>query len=301
MSEFKTLTDSEREHLFSMLHSGKLDHSNITRKYIGLPYGDAKNQKMNIYLPEEGDGPFPVIFFLHGGGWQSGSRGDGQVKPFLHGINRGYAVISCDYRLLPLVCYPDNLYDVKAALRYIAKFGKDMKLDPSRLVIAGGSAGAHLALMAAFTEGVPAFEGGETGIAPKIRAVIDQFGPTDFAAENTHYEESGYARLMPPSPPGQGMADRLLNVDTTKNPGLLNFVTPILNVHKDIPPVLILHGRYDPMVAYQQSVTLYKKICSICGEDRAKLIISDDCTHGDKKYECEPYTSEIFAFIEKYI
>lgn len=301
MSEFNTLSKQEKEYLLSMLPAGKLDYENISRKFIGVSYGEAKNQKMNIYLPENGFGPFPVIFFLHGGGWQSGSRSDTQVKPFLHGINRGYAVISCDYRLIPEVYYPENLYDVKAALNFIGMHGSEYMLDTSRLVIAGASAGAHLALMAAFTQGLPAFSPAPTSDLPVIRAVIEQFGPTDFASENAQYEQSGYARMYPPAPLGQGTADRLLNADTSHNPALLNFLSPICNVHKDIPPVLILHGRFDPMVPYQQAVTLYDRICQVCGNDRAKLIISDDCTHADTKYESEPYTSEIFAFIEKYI
>ena len=301
MTTFKSITSEEREHLLSMLMAGKLDHSHINRKYINVEYGTAKNQKMNIYLPENGTGPFPVIFFLHGGGWQGGSRHDTQVKPFLHGLNRGFAVISCGYRLMPEVNYPENLYDVKAALRFIGKHGSEYNLDTNHLVIAGASAGAHLAMMTAFTQGVPSFEGAEIDNAPVIRAVIDQFGPTDFANENTHFEESGYARMNPPAPAGNGTVDRLLNANTAINPGLLNFVSPIANVHKDIPPVLILHGKYDPLVPYQQSVTLYEKICKICGNDHAKLIISDDCTHADTKYENEPYTSEIFEFINKYI
>jgi len=301
MPTFKSLTEQEREHLLSMLMAGKLDHSSIERKFINVAYGEAKNQKMNIYLPSEGVGPFPVIFFIHGGGWQSGSRHDTQVNPFLHGINRGYAVISCGYRLMPEVNYPENLFDIKSALRYIHANSNELLLDTNRLVIAGASAGAHLAMMTAFTQGMPAFENSSDGDYPVIRAVIDQFGPTDFANENVQFEESGFARMYPPAPAGKGTADRLLNADTASNPYLLNFVSPILNVHKNIPPILILHGKYDPMVPYQQSITLYDKICKICGDERAKLIISDECTHADTQYESEPYTTEIFSFIEKYI
>ncbi len=298
---FKSITQDEKDHLLSMLLAAKLDYSKIARKHIGVEYGTAKHQKMNIYLPENGDGPFPVIFFLHGGGWQSGSRSDTQVKPFLDGINRGYAVISCDYRLLPEVHYPENLYDVKKALAYITEHENEYMLDTSRLVLTGASAGAHLAMMTAFTQGVPSFEDIYTNKLPAIRAVVEQFGPTDFASENLQFEESGFARMNPPAPAGEGTADRLLNADTSKNPALLHFVSPIYNIHRNIPPVLILHGKYDPMVPYQQAVTLYDKICSVCGTDRAEIIISDECTHADTKYESEPYTSKIFQFIEKYI
>ena len=300
MKEYRLISDKEREHLFSMLLAKKLDLSEAPHHVVGVVYGQHEKQKMNIYLPETGNGPFPVIFFIHGGGWQGGSRGDTQVKPFLHGIKRGYAVISCSYRLLPDGRFPENLFDIKAALRFIKAHADEYLLDDERIVIAGASAGAQLALMAGFTVGVPAFEGGDIRKAPKIRAIIDQFGPTDFLHEDAFYEQSGYARANPPAEDG-GITARLLGADTLSHPELLSFISPINNVHPDIPPVLILHGKYDPMVAYQHSENLYRKICDVCGDDRAKLIISDECTHADTKYESEPYTSAIFDFIEKYI
>lgn len=301
MKEFNCISDEQRKHLLSMLLAGKLDLDNIPRHYIGVPYGDDPKQKMNIYLPENGDCLFPVIFFIHGGGWQSGSKNDTQVRPFLHGINRGYAVISCGYRLLPDTCYPGNLFDIKAALRFISQHGEKYNLDSTRIAISGASAGAHLALMAAFTQGQPAFEGGDTRLAPKLLAVVDQFGPTDFLNENVHFEESGYPRMNPPSAPGKGTAAMLLRADSSKNPELCSFLSPINNIHSNIPPTLILHGKYDPMVPYKQSVTLFDKINAVCGAGRAKIIISDDCTHADTKYENEPYTTEIFTFLDNYL
>lgn len=298
MKEYKLISDKEREHLFSMLLAPKLDLAEAPRHYVGVAYGEHDKQEMNIYLPEDGTGPYPVIFFIHGGGWQGGSRGDAQVKPFLHGIHRGYAVISCGYRLLPDGRFPENLFDIKAALRFIKENGDQYCLNAERIVIAGASAGAQLALMAGFTVGVPAFEGGDVRKAPKIKAIIDQFGPTDFENEDRFYDESDYPRMSQPS---GSIASALLDADAVTHPALYSFLSPINNVHPGIPPVLILQGKFDPMVAYQHSENLFKKICDMCGQDRAKLIISDDCTHADTKYESEPYTTEIFDFIEKNI
>lgn len=301
MKEFNRISDTEREHLLSMLMAGQLDMDSIPRRFTGVSYGDDRMQKMNIYLPEHGRGPFPVIFFIHGGGWQSGSRNDTQVRPFLPGLEEGFAVISCGYRLMPEAHYPENLFDIKAALRFIKANADKYSLDAGKIALAGASAGGHLALMAAFTQGQPAFEGGDTQDAPEIFAVIDQFAPTDFLSEEAQYEESGYGRMNPPSEPGQDIHDALLCADTSKNPALCAFLSPICNVHPNIPQVLILHGKYDPMVPYQQSTELYDKICRVCGPGRAELIISDDCTHADTKYENEPYTSKIFEFLRKSI
>ena len=80
MDNYKKLAEQEKEHLLSMLIAGKLDVDAIERKFLGVAYGDDPKQKMNIYLPPSGEGPFPVIFFLHGGGWQSGTVRSGHYQ-----------------------------------------------------------------------------------------------------------------------------------------------------------------------------------------------------------------------------
>ena len=295
MSEIKYITHEEKESLFKMLIAKKLDTSGIPRIYTGVRYGEHQNQRMNIYLPES-TGRCPVIFFLHGGGWQSGSCDETQVNPFLPGLHKGFAVVSCEYRLLPEVKYPENLYDVKSALEFLNLRGEEYGLDMSKLILAGASAGAHLALMAAFTIGIPAFDGKGNRSLPKVRGVIDQFGPADFINEEHYYNISQCPRL---NPPGNSAAKALLSSTVEENPGLYRFLSPIENVHRDIPPVLILHGKYDPMVSSLQSQALYDKITQICGPGRAEIHIDPNCTHADTLYEKEPYTSIIFDFISK--
>ena len=76
------------------------DTSWIKRKFIDLPYADlSPSQKLDIYLPEEGEGLFPVILAIHGGAFMGCDKGDEQVTPMLKGLKRGYAVISLNYRL----------------------------------------------------------------------------------------------------------------------------------------------------------------------------------------------------------
>lgn len=297
MKTYHSLSENEKEHLLKMLLAGPMDFDAFPNKVLNISYGSHPQQIMNLYLPETGEGPFPVIFFLHGGGWQGGSPDDTQVMPFIPGLKRGFAVVSCGYRLMPEAYFPDNLSDVKKALTFISTQADRYHLDQEKFILAGASAGAHLALMAGFTENVPSYFSFETPL-PKIIGIIDQFGPTDFANEEKHFEESGYARMNPPSEPGQAICDRLLQTDTTKNPSLLRFLSPVYSVHSNIPPVLILHGRYDSMVPYQQSEELYETICRICEPERARFVLSEETTHADTAYEKEPYTSIIFNFIE---
>ena len=74
--------------------------SHFQRKYRDIVYADrSEYEKLDIYLPDEGDGPFPVILFIHGGAWCMGDKGDMQVKPFMALLRDGYAVASINYRL----------------------------------------------------------------------------------------------------------------------------------------------------------------------------------------------------------
>jgi len=292
------LSSEKRKELLCMLKSAPLDFSSLECQTITINYGDDPKQKMHLMLPTHCEGPFPVLFFLHGGGWAGGSPDDCQVKPFLPGLSRGFAVVSCGYRLLPSVLFPDILFDVKQALSCLEKRKNEFRLDTQRLSIAGCSAGAHLGLLTAFTQGQPAYSLSAEAF-PTIRSVVDLYGPTDFSSEDEHFNKTGIPRLFPIAPPEQSAPSRLLGFDVSSNPGLMRLISPLHLVHEKIPPVLLLHGRFDPMVSYLQSQTLFEKIEEVCGVGHAEFILSDDTTHADYKYESEPFTSIIFDFLNK--
>ena len=92
--------------------------SAIKRKWQDIAYANlSPSQKLDIYLPDEGDGPFPVIVSVHGGAFMFGDKVDGQLTPMLEGLKRGYAVVSINYRLSGEALFPANITDVKAAIR----------------------------------------------------------------------------------------------------------------------------------------------------------------------------------------
>lgn len=301
MAEIKLLSPEETEKMFSRFGAYKLETASIKRKFIDCPYGEDPKQKLDIYLPDEGDGPFPAVCFLHGGGWSMGNKKDAQILPFMSGVRRGYAVIALGYRLMPAVRYPENLFDVKAALRWLAENADTYLLDASRVALSGASAGAHLAMMTAFTEGQAVYEGAPLSKTCRIRAVVNQYGPTDFLTQHAQFDASGYARISAPDPELRSSVDELLGVKLSDVPNLARFINPLDNVHPRIPPVLIQHGRYDPCIPYQQATTLYEKIVGICGKDRAELDISEIYTHADPGYAEPESVARIFAFLDKHM
>ena len=361
MSEVKIMPPEEVRRMFDRLGELTLNVTEIKRKFIDCPYGEDPRQKLDIYLPNEGGGPFPIIFFAHGGGWTGGVKSDVQIVPFISGVKRGYAVIALGYRLIPGIRYPENLFDIKAALRWVAANAETYLLDPTRTALCGASAGAHLAMMAAFTQGQAVFEGASgvtadshftpsaidiaaaasadcitdgagrsrthkissasaaadaanaftaaTGSAPAtgaadiptcvVRAVVDQFGPTDFSKFHMHYDESGYARAQPPGTPGS--IDTLLGTDSEQIPNMIRFANPIDNVHSNVPPILIQHGRYDPIIPYQQSTELYDKVNTIAGAGMAEIDLSEEFLHADPGYAAAESVERIFSFLDKYL
>lgn len=301
MSEVRLLSSEDTEKMFGRFAALTLDTAGIRRKFLNCPYGEHHKQAVDIYLPNEGDGPFPVIFFLHGGGWAFGNKKDAQILPFMGGVERGYAVIGVGYRLLPQILYPDNLFDVKAALRWVAENADTYLLDPDRVALTGASAGAHLAMMAAFTAGQAVYEGAPLSKTCRVRALVEQYGPTDFLRQAEQYDASGYVRMRAPDDDRPDSVDALLGVRLKDAPNLARFINPIDNVHPNIPPVLIQHGRFDPCIPYQQATELFKKITETAGEGRAVLDISDVYTHADPGYAEPESVARIFSFLDAHL
>ncbi len=131
----------------------KTDH--ITRQYRDLPYGASQLQQLDIYLPEQGAGPFPVIVNVHGGGFSVCDKHDFHLYPTLFALEQGFAVAAVNYRLSPAVQYPEHYFDLKRALLWLHENGADKNLDTDNLFLWGTSAGGNLVLQAGCKNGIP--------------------------------------------------------------------------------------------------------------------------------------------------
>ncbi len=141
----------------------------------GIPYGAGPRKVLDVYVPKNPTGPAPVLFFIYGGGWDHGDRGDYQFVGNAF-ASRGFVVVIPDYRLYPEVKYPDFLEDNAQAVRWvqdnIAKYGGDT----DRLFLAGHSAGAYNAVMLALDHSF--FH--DAGVTLTVKAVAGLSGPYDF-------------------------------------------------------------------------------------------------------------------------
>jgi acetyl esterase/lipase len=191
---------------------------------------------LDLHLPA-GSGPFPVVLWIHGGGWQEGSRIEwpDTIAPFgFHErlIARGYAVADVDYRLALEAPYPAQLIDVQAAIRWLRHYAADLHLDPNRFATLGESAGGHLAAMAGLVgQGEQA-----------IQAVVNWYGAVDLDFRDSTDPSTSPAVLL-----GGPISERR---------DFARWASPLNRVHPGAPPFLNMHGTEDTIVPFSQSERL---------------------------------------------
>jgi acetyl esterase/lipase len=282
----------------------KANTENIKRKWLDIPYaGQSQSQKLDVYLPEEGDGPFPVILSIHGGAFKAGDKGDNQLIPMLEGLNRGYALVSINYRLSQEAIFPAQIFDMKAAVRWIRANSKQYKFNPDKITAWGGSAGGHLSALLGTSGEVKSLEDLSTGNrdqSSRVQAVVDWFGPTDFLKMDEQLKESGVKNPQVHSVPDSPESE-LIGKNLEDAPDLVRAANPETYITQDDPPFFIQHGLIDPLVPYQQSVNLANKLEKVIGKENVSLELFQEAGHGGPVFMSPENLNKVFRFLDKYM
>jgi acetyl esterase/lipase len=190
--------DPDTHYAVAMLPPLAYTH-HITRRFLDIPYANLSlSQALDIYLPDEGSEPFPVILSIHGGAFMGCDKADMQVLPALEGLQRGYAVVTVNYRLSWEATFPALVQDAKAAVRWIRGNADWFHLDPHRIVAWGGSAGGYLSTMLGVSSGIPELEDLSLGNPEQpsdVQAVVDWYGPTNFLKMDEQLAANGLPPL----------------------------------------------------------------------------------------------------------
>lgn len=222
---------------------------------LDVPYAGTDNprQRLDVYAPKDRKAErLPAIVYIHGGGWMAGNKADGagRLLPFVRGGE--FVGISVDYRLSGEATWPAQIHDCKAALRWVYANAGKYGIDPDRIGVWGRSAGAHLALLLAFSPDVPELEGDlgpHVGSRGKLACAVNFFGVTDILAEIG--QPSGIDRTKPDAPEARLIGGLLRdNEDKARAASPMTYLTP------DDPPVLTIHGDRDRTVPYDQAIRL---------------------------------------------
>ena len=268
-----------------------------TRVERNLAYGArGERNTLDLYRPAEGTpGPLPLIIWIHGGGWQAGSKDNPPALPFLQ---RGFAVAGINYRLSRQAVYPAQIEDCKAAVRFLRANADKYGLDPDRFGAWGASAGGHLVALLATTGDVKELEGdgAHTDVSSRVRCVCDFFGPTDRlkVAEQTAAAGSKVDHDAPDGP-----VAKLLGGLIAEKKELAAKANPITFLTKDDAPLLIVHGDKDPLVPLAQSRML-AEACRKAGVD-CELLVLEGAGHGGPAFQKPETLAKIVAFFEKHL
>jgi acetyl esterase/lipase len=239
---------------------------------------------LDLYRPDDGKTARPLVIFLHGGSWTSGSKREAAHFADFPGVlamlaQRGFAVASVDYRLSGEARFPAALQDIKAAIRFLRANASRYGIDPNRVAVLGASAGAHLGAMSAFTGEDMEFD--PPGMAnadqsDRVQAFVGWYGLYDlgsmFRQSTTPAQGESAAPVEAPSP--------LRFFGCTADgcpPGVIANASPVNFVDKNDPPTLLIHGSDDTSVPPKHSVELDKKL-KVAGVS-AKLVIIDGISH----------------------
>ncbi|RYY88738.1 MAG: alpha/beta hydrolase [Chitinophagaceae bacterium] len=249
------------------LPAGFTSNLNVTYTKVGDWEG-----KLDLYLPP-GDKPAPIVVNIHGGGWNKG------VKESQTGFNSffkvGFAVANIEYRLTGQATAPAAVEDVRCALVYLVQHAKELRIDPARIVVMGGSAGGHLALMAGLLGNDKRFDGNCAHNEPvKVAAIIDKYGITDVW-------DWGYGSNVTSKSAKSWLGAH------AQDKAFAATVSPVTYLARNNPPVFIVHGDADPTVPYQHSVNLHQRLVEL--GVRTKFITVPGGLHGkfDKEKNSE--------------
>ena len=275
------------------------DVSHMKNKRLDLRYGDGHpRQVFDIYYPETGDGPWPVLFHMHGGGFALGDKRDFHIKELLDCVHHGYAFASCNYRRSGDAPFPAAVLDCRRFLKYMKEHAAELQIDPDKICAYGGSAGGNLSAL--FAMNIPQFEGESEPMDASVACAVDWFGPTDFAKMDEQARENGVSMAdhnEPHSPESQYAGGPLPELD----PAWLAKMNPMTYINNAMAPMLIQHGRMDVLVPFQQSSILAEAIQERLGEGRATFLPLDTAGHDDPQFKSPENMAILWAFLDKHL
>jgi len=227
---------------------------------------------LDLYLPPSPSGPTPVVIFSSGSAWMANNGRQGGPALATQLNKAGYAVAGVAIRTSGQTIFPGQLYDIKAAIRWLRANAGKYNINPDRIGIAGESSGGWLAAMAAVTGDVSELEGtlGTTGVSSAVQAAIAYYPPTDFLQMD--------AWALKPCDPAVGMdasrafchdgpespESRLVGCAIQSCPDKVQRANPIRYVSRADPPIMIIHGGSDPLVPHAQGELLYQALNKAC-------------------------------------
>ena len=260
---------------------------NDYRVVPNITYSTANNYacKLDVYMRNNPGRTTPTVVYIHGGGWVAGTK-ESSVMGILPYLELGLSVVNVEYRLATVSLAPAAVQDCRLALRWVFKNAKQFGFDTTKIVVTGGSAGGHLALMTGMLDPSAGFDiptdWDYAGVEPKVAAIVNWYGITD-------------VKDLLSGPNRQEYAVNWLNNLSDKET-IARKASPLSHVHKGLPPIFSVHGDKDQLVPYNQAVMLHEALTK-AGVPNQLMTIPGGRHGGFTKAEME----KIFAAIKEFL
>ena len=262
----------------------------------GVPYGEDPAQYMDVYMQgswigppayfEAANVPRPTLIWIHGGAWQKRVHRGSEIL-FLHFVERGWNVFSITYRLGPGTA-PMAVDDALCALKFVADKADEWPIDRNRIVVAGASAGGHLAL----TTGILGSRVGHEcypGDGFKVAAIVNWFGVTDIASLDRYLDET--------TPEANSAAIWVGDKNTIAD--ISSRYSPVNILYEDMPPVITIHGDADRLVPHSQALALHEKLQAL-GVENELLTIPGGKHAGFSDSQWQQAFRSVFGFLDRF-
>jgi acetyl esterase/lipase len=211
-----------------------------------IPYLDdgSHAHRLDVYRDRSRPTGRPVLVYVHGGGWVVGDKREQGRPLMLHLAAHGWVCVTVNYRLSPKATFPDHLVDVKRAIAWTRAHAEEYGGDPSYLVVAGGSAGGHLAALAALTADDPSYQPGFEEDDTSVDACVPIYGVYDFLNRQGLRGE-GFTRYL--------LQRVVMKVPFASHRSDYERASPMDRVHLGAPPFFVVHGANDSLVPVDEA------------------------------------------------
>jgi len=243
--------------------------------------------RLDLHVPPAKPQP-PLIVWVHGGAWRSGSKSN---MPLSTLVEEGYPIASVDYRLSTQARFPAQIHDLKAAIRFLRAHGTNWRVSPTKIIIAGDSAGAHLAALVGVSNGHAELEGNvgtNLVTSSDVQGIISFYGAANLTTILSQSTPHGLSVRIP-------ALELLLGGQPTNVVDLARLASPVFHVDPKDPPLLLLHGDQDPQMPIDQSYELHGAYRRVRGSVDFEVVHGG--AHGGPKF----YDAERLAVVTRFL
>jgi len=270
-----------------------------TATYTNLDYAGNGNSKqmLDLYIPSSATTPSPLIIHIHGGAFLMGSKGSSEVPSFATFYNNGYVCADINYRLSTDSLWPAQIYDCKAAVRFLKANAALYHIDTNKIAVIGESAGGYLVSMLGTTAGVANLEGlhlGNSNVTSRVHAVVDLFGPINFLTMDAEAAVLGFTITTNSATSPES---KLMGAAVQTIPERVASANPTTYISSDDAAFFISAGSADMNIPYTQGQNFYNALVPVIGASNAVFELAAGQGHGGSFWHTAAQDAKYLAFV----